>query len=139
MSIWKLRTNPDKEKDGVWFDLATPDGGLARFKVARHGGSNAEFTKMFEKESRPYRRLLKDGQDVDSETMYEIMLRVYASTVVRAWENVTNEDGTELECTPDNVYLVLSQIDYVFDRVREEAQKNANYQAEDIRDDAKNS
>jgi len=126
-------TNKDVEQDGV---IVKYGDGIS-FRIARAGGSNSAFSKRYEVLMRPYRRLVQAGQ-MDTEVQADIMRQLYAETVVRSWEGVTDRDGNALQFSVDNCKKVFADLPDLFDDIVSHSM-NASLYREELREaDAKN-
>ena len=59
-------------------------------------------------------------------------------TVIRDWKNVLDEDGHPIECTPDNVDLVVDLNSEFASEVLEKAQNLAEYRKENTQKNSGN-
>lgn len=98
--INSLRTNEDKENQGVWRDL----GNGAKLLLARLG--NAEFSKMFAELTQPY---AETGTKVPVEVQKDISVKCLARTVLLGWEGIYDGED-ELEYSYDNAVRVLTEV-----------------------------
>ena len=87
MSYDAFRTDPKLETKGVWVDY----GQGFRLLLARAGGANARYTKLFEKKAKPIRRALVNGQ-VSKEQGDDLLREIFSETVILSWE-VKTADG----------------------------------------------
>ena len=72
-----------------------PLSGDISFKIRRAGGANKAFSKVFQRETKPYRRKLKNGT-LDDATNDKIMHRVYAEAVVVGWSGVQDDKDKDI-------------------------------------------
>ncbi len=130
MSLYKIfRTDEAAEREGVWLEYATADGKPpARIKIARAGGSNARYGRVFEAKTKPYRRQMQLGT-LDDKTSERLYAELYAETVVLAWENVEDEQGAKLPFTRENVVKILTDLPELFADVRLQANRLAPFRA----------
>lgn len=80
-------TDKQAEVAGRWFDLR----GGARMLLARAGGANKNFTKVYEAVFRPHRRRM-DAKAMPPDETNELLMQVYAKSVVLDWQGVTDRD-----------------------------------------------
>lgn len=126
-------TNKSIETDGV----VVKYGPKTSVRIARAGGSNTAFSKRYEALMRPYKRLAQTGQ-MDAEVSADIMRRLYAETVVKDWEGVTNREGVELDFTVDNAMALFKDLPDLFDDLVSHSM-NATLYREEVREaDSKN-
>lgn len=53
--------------------------------------------------------------------------RLFATAVVVDWKGVTDKDGNDLDCTPENIEAVFTDLPLLAQRVKNEAYKWVNY------------
>lgn len=126
-------TSTDVEKEGVVIKY----GENTSIRIARAGGSNSAFSLRYEVLMRPYRRLAQTGQ-MDKEVQAEIMRRLYAETVVRNWEGVTDREGNVLIFSVDNCIQLFKDLPDLFDDVVNHSLNAALYREEIREEDSKN-
>lgn len=126
----QFKTDEKVEKDGVWIEYALgTDAPPARIKVARAGGSNSKYNRIFEAKAKPYRRQLAAGT-LDEKTSTRIYAEVYADSVVLAWENINGPDGKPMEFTRDNIIKLFTDLPELFDDVRAQASRIAAFRSQ---------
>lgn len=94
----KFETNKDRELKGItveYHDDDKPEEPPAKFMIARAGGSNIEYAKMLDRETKPYRRSLAAGT-VAVSTMQKISRKCFIHTCLIGWENVFGKDGAPI-------------------------------------------
>lgn len=134
MSLYDLyATDPDMEKGGIILNY----GEGVRVKIARAGGANANFAKVLERLSRPYRKRLDTGT-LDDDTANDLFTRVFAEAVVLDWEGVTDREGKPVKFNADNCAALFKDLPDFFADVRDAATTVSNYRAEEIEEDVKN-
>lgn len=133
MSIYKrFKADTQSEKEGIELDY-----GEFSIRIRRAGGSNKAFVARQEKLHRKHRRAIHAGT-LTEEMAMAIYTEVYADTIVISWKGITSEDGTELECTRDNIVKVFRDLPDFFADVREAASDAALFRAAIDELDAKN-
>jgi hypothetical protein len=139
MSLYKqFATSENQEKDGIFLEYGKNSKGLPiRIKIARAGGSNARFSKVLEKETKAFRRQIQT-ETLDEETGQAIQRRVYAKSIILAWENVEDSKNVALPFTEENIIKVLTDLPDLFTDIRECAAKVALFRADALEADAKN-
>lgn len=130
-------TDTQVEKEGVWVPVGKDGDKVIRFRLARAGGGNTKYLKLLELKTKPYRRQLQHDL-VDIKTSDEIMMEVFAETVVVDWENVL-EDGIQVPYSKEKCLAYFKELPDLFNDVREQASKAAYYRAEVMEAEAKNS
>jgi len=102
MNINKLKTNQQKEVDGVWVD--GPEG--LRLKVARN--TNPYIRKFLVKHNR---------HRLDTDASSEIMKKGFAKHVLLGWQNLQGEDGKDIEYSSDKAEELFKDVPDFFDMV----------------------
>lgn len=118
--INQFRTDPDKKSQGVWIDF----GGGARFKIASF--DNQDFANEFRQMLQPYQKL---GQEIPRGEQTRILVHCMARHIVLDWEGVFDGDE-ELPYSEENAKRLLSEIEFVLDRIIEEAKRLENFRKE---------
>lgn len=114
----RFKTDTSLEQTGV-----TVDYGTFRVKVARAGGKNTEYSKVYEELTRDIRQELDSGV-LPEETSIAINHELYARTVVKGWEvksesgkwveGIEAEDGSIVVVTVDNLVKVFNDLPDLF-------------------------
>lgn len=126
--INNYRTDPALKKEGVWIDL----GGGARIKVASF--DNEDFSAQFRKMVEPYSKM---GQEVPDEEQERIMTFCVARHIMLDWEGIFDGED-ELPYTVENAERLISEIEFVRERVIGEARKFQNFRQQNVETVAKN-
>lgn len=133
MNIYDMfRTDAGLEKSGVWLDY-----GPFRILVARAGGSNIAFQRILAAKLKPYRRQIEMGT-MDEGQAKRLLAETYAESVVLDWEGVTDETGTPLEFSKDNVVKILIDLPDLFRDIQDQAGSLAVFRAQGVQEVAKN-
>lgn len=106
-------------------------------RIARAGGSNKAFDKVFARLTKPYKRLIQADM-LDPKVGQRLMREAYAETVILGWENVQNSEDAFLEFTKENVIELFEELPDLFTDVVTQANTAALFRAELIEADAKN-
>lgn len=143
MSMYEqFKTNETLETQGVVIDY-----GDFRVTLARAGGANRRFARVFEAKTKPYRRAIQT-ETMDEGVAMRILRETYAEAAIKNWE-VKNEkeewsvgieapDGSIL---PFDIRSILSTFDNIpdlFEDLREQAGKASLYREMVLEEDAKN-
>jgi len=137
------QTSVELETQGQIFEY--PDIGV-RVACKRAGGHNKGYNKALARRSKDVQRAIDIGA-VDLETMDAILLEVFVDEVIIAWatmrdgewvNGIESRDGTILPFNRDNVIATLKALPVVFERIKEDAQRHANYLASLRQEQAKN-
>lgn len=138
-----FRTDKAVESEGILVNY-----GDVRFRIARAGGGNQKFKKVFQQKAKPFRRQI-DNELMSEEASDRLMAEVYAETVVLKWESLkkdehdeavrdehgnevwepvfVTEDGTRLDFNEKNVVKVLLDLPELFADIKDMAAKASNY------------
>lgn len=135
MSLYKkFKTDSRVENEGIWIDF----GESGRIRIARAGGSNGPFVRAMERVHREYRKQIQ--LDVlDAKKSVDLLVQVYADTVVLGWEGVTGEDGKPLPFNRENCAKLLRDLPDLFRELQEHAGSMALFRESILEQDAKNS
>jgi len=124
MSVYKtFGTDRNIEKTGVWLEYGknSKDQPI-RIRIARAGGANDAYNKRIEAKTRPVRRQIQT-ETLPPDQLKEIVMQVFAETVVLSWENMEDADGNDLAFTRENVIKVFTDLPDLFLDVQEQANR----------------
>jgi len=138
-------TDPELEKNGIDLQYGVVqreiDGKMETVPViitiARAGGANQRFDKVFEHKTKPYKRMIQTDS-LDPEIGKQIMRETFAETVILGWQNVQNQAGEFLEFNRANVLAVLKDLPDLFVDIQQQANKAALFRAVVVEEDVKN-
>ena len=132
MELNKLKTDSQKEVEGVWHDL----GEGARIKIARAG--NKAYAEYIQKAMKPHRKAIKAGT-LSDKVAEKIVVGALAETVLLDWEGFT-EGGKAVKYSIDKAKEILSNPDFhdFKEMVAELADDAEAYRTEVLEDDLKN-
>lgn len=129
-NIWDMfATDQKAEAEGIVYNI-TPE---ISFTLARAGGANARYSKVLAAKMRPYTRQIKD-EDIDIDLANDLLIEVFAETVVLGWKGITNAEGEEIPFTVASAVALFKQLPDLFFDVRDYAGKMANFRAQEITD-----
>lgn len=100
-----------------------------RIRVARAGGSNTRFDKLLEQRLKPYRRQIQTDT-MDRALLEDIMMNVFAETVILGWENVDDKDGNVIPFSKENCIKLFKDLPDLYRDIQEQSTKVALYRAE---------
>lgn len=135
----QFATDKSLEQKGLVVDY-----GDTRVRVARAGGANQRFARVLDAKTRPLRRAIAAGS-LDEERGSQILMEVFAETVVLGWETrgedgewrpgIASEDAGEepgelLPVTAENMVRVFRHLPDFFEDLRQQAQSSALFRAE---------
>jgi len=134
MSIYStFSTDKAKEEEGIWLDYGE-DGSI---HVSRAGGSNKKFAKMLELRARPYKRRIDKGT-FEEDVANQLMIEVFADTIILGWKDIKDKDGNEMEYTRDNVIKLFLDLPELFADVSEQATAMGNFRFDEVEEASKN-
>ena len=132
----KFGTVKNAETEGAWVDvMQNEDGSMCRVKLRRSGRRNKDYTKAFDKHTKPYRRIL---DNLDPEIDAKVMRAVIVDSIVTEWENVQLEEGVNLPFNTANVENVLSELPDLQDFILRKAGEIETFQDQALEAEAKN-
>lgn len=131
MSLYKQFTTDNKlEREGILLEYGNASNGQPiTIRVARAGGSNAQYQKRMEALVKPYRRQIQT-ETIDPKQVEKLIRQVYAETVVLGWENVEDADGKPMPFTRENCLKLFEDLPDLFADIQEQAQRAALYRTE---------
>ncbi len=136
-----FKSDGDLEKAGIilQYGTVTRDGKEVpvNIRIARAGGSNTKFDKVFENKTKPYKRLIQTDA-LDKKVSEKIMREVYAETVILGWDNVQDKNDKFLDFTLENVLTLITDLPDLFLDIVTQAQKQSLFREEIIEADSKN-
>lgn len=121
------------ETKGIWQNF----GIYGKFLIARAGGSNSRFSSTLSKVMEPYQRQIQKNM-LEESIANELLVKVFAKTVILGWEGVTGKDGNEIKYSYDACVKLLTDLPDFFLDMREEAMRISNFRKVDLEDDGKN-
>lgn len=130
----KFKTNISAETEGAWFDL----GEAGRFKIARSGGNNREYLKIFNRRAKPHKQLIDAGKLGEDENT-KFMTEVFAEANLKGWDGVTDENGEVLAYSFENAVKLLTDLPDLFLQLLTKSQDMNNYREEVLAESLKNS
>lgn len=126
-------TDKNLETNGVVLDY-----GDFKITVARAGGSNKEYLKSLERKSKALRRKIQTG-NLSNEQANEVLLEVFADTVVKGWEGVCDKDGNPLQFNRENVLKLLTDLPELFRDIQNQASEVELFREAQLKEEAGNS
>lgn len=144
-SIYKtFGTDKKLESDGI-----TVEYDDLRFVVARAGGGNARFRKVFQKKAKPYRYKI-DNDLLSEDIAQKLLAEAYAETIILRcdtkgpdgkWQEgkLPLKDGTIAEATPERLTQLFLDLPVLFSDVQSMANNVSNFRKVEEEEDEKNS
>lgn len=134
-------TDKDLEKTGIiiQYGVTVRDGKQVpvEFIVARAGGNNTYFDKVFENLTKPYKRMIQTDS-LDPEVGKSIMREAFATAVIKDWNNVQDETGEFIEFNKKNCIALFEALPDLFGDIQVQANKQALFRNIIVEEDAKN-
>ncbi len=131
------RTDEELEKQGVVLDF-----GEYRIRIARAGGANLKFARVFEALTKPVRRAIQN-ESLSEEKAKEIAHKSYAEAVVLGWDTPVEEngqivykpfiygpDGEEIPFSKENLLKVFNDLPDFYATIKSEAERVSNFRRE---------
>ena len=108
-----------------------------KFKIARAGGSNTAYTQATKKYGKPFEK--RSAKNLSEDVATDMLLNIYADSIILGWEGVVWRDGKELPYTRDNVFKLMKALPELFRAIINESQKVELFRKEWVEEAAKNS
>lgn len=149
MSLYKqFKTDSELEAKGVVLEYGhTEDGKPITIRIARSGGNNKKFAKVFEMKTRPYRQQIRAGT-LSTEIDDKLSKETLAESVVIGWENVAfpvlDENGNQtdqveyLPFSVKNCIRLFNDLPDLYRDIQEQSQRSVLFRENILEDDAKN-
>ncbi len=118
-------TSSDLEAGGIKLDY-----GEFQITVARAGGGNRAFQKALRERTSPHRRLI-DTESLPEDISRDLLVGVYADTIILGWKGVKGRDGKSMAFNRDNIVKLLKDLPDLFQDIQREASKFTNFKEED--------
>lgn len=128
-----FKTDNQMETEGIWLDY-----GDFKIRIARAGGSNVRYAKAVERHATQHKTALRNDI-LSAEQQKEIMIQVYADSIILEWESMEDEDGNALPFSRENVVKVLTDLPDLFADIRQQATTMGLFRKELLEKAAKNS
>lgn len=142
------------EREGI-----TVNYGSVKFLLARAGGRNTAFKKLFQAKAKKYRHQI-DNETLSDAIADQLMVESYAEGVVLGWwsrkedehgepilnakgeekwvDTIENEDGKHVKFSVDECVKLFTALPDLFQDVQRMASKAANYRREEDEEDLGN-
>lgn len=126
-------TDKTLENEGTWCDLVRGGG---KVKVARL--NNPEYKKLNKKLIKPYIKIIRAGGEIPEEKNEEILIELFAHTIIRDWQITDPATGEALPYSYENVKALLQDSADFRDEVASHADNFDNFHKEALKEAAKN-
>jgi hypothetical protein len=129
-SLDKIYQNdPEKSSEGIPIDVGMNDDGTSITMYVAE--TNANTNKKFAKVTRKYERALQAARK-NTERRKQLWAKIVAESVLVRWENVMQDDGTQLQPTVENKITVLLEYEDLMTEILAVANDKANYMPEEV-------
>lgn len=139
----QFKTDDSLETKGVEIDYGT-----FRVTIARAGGANKKYAKLFTSKTQPYRRAMQT-ETMDDTRAEDLMYELYAEAIVLRWEVKVGDEwviGIEspepgakpMAFTRDNIIKTFQALPDLFTDIRQQSEKVALFRMEELETDAGN-
>ena len=115
-------TDSSMEQEGIWIDY----GDAGSFRVARAGGSNKNFTRSFQRLTKPHRKAIQ-ADAMNDDTPRAIMMEVFIESAPLGWKNVTGKDGQALTFSKKNAKALFEDLPDLFGDLLNSSQNYSLY------------
>lgn len=154
--VYKMfETDEQVEQEGVLLNY-----GKFRILIARAGGANRKFAKVFREKAKPFKYAL-DHNKMSEDDSNRVMAEVYAETVILGWESIVknketgepelkangepklqkkieDKDGKLMEFSVENCVQLLMDLPELFRDIQQQASTMDAFQKEEEEEDSKN-
>lgn len=151
MPLFKAyQTDKDLEREGAWVHfILTPGKDEFKVKVARIGGGNTNFQKIFERVRKPHKRALQ-LETASAELEDQLMREAIAEGIVKGWQTMNEatsfkwvdgvqlEDGKIVPLSKATLLEIFTALPDVFQDIVDRAMKFGLFRAQELEDDSKN-
>lgn len=131
------------ENEGIWLDY-----GEFRIRASYAGGANKAYNKCLDAKTKHIRRAISTGS-IQDHILNNILINVYAETVIKDWQVISEENGEWKVGIPDkegnlmpfnsqNVIKTFKALPHLFENVRDAVSNATLYRKEVLEDESKN-
>ncbi|MES2180722.1 MAG: hypothetical protein V4493_01310 [Pseudomonadota bacterium] len=127
-----------KELNGVPIQFeANDDGTVPTFIIARMGETNKPYMKAIELAQKPYMRQIQ-LKTMNKELHEKIIREVFATTIIKDWSNIQDENGNGLVYSKDNAVKILTDLPELYTQLFNFAMSADAFKKEELEESAKN-
>lgn len=139
MSIYKqFKLDDKKQHEGIEIQYGPNDNGsVPTFRLAHLSLNNQRYTKMLERESAPFKRLLALGV-LDAETDNKIMVRAFCQCILLGWENVYDINNQAFPFSTENAIKLMIDLPELFLDLKHQAVDISKFRQAEVEQEAKN-
>lgn len=119
-----LKTNDDKENNGVWVDYASG----FKIKIARMG--SRRFKEFMAKAGKPHLRKIQRG-NLDNDVADTMMKKAIARTILLDWEGLLDDDNQPIPFSEENALKCLEESYDFYSEVLQLCQERELFQDEE--------
>jgi hypothetical protein len=135
-----FETDAQLEKDGVTLEYGLNSQGQPMWiRVARAGGANIQFLKVYDHITKPYRRQIDSGLKLPKELNDRLNRELYARAVVKGCAGFEERDGTPVPTsTPEEIVKFFERLPNLLADVMVQANNMTLYRNETREEASKN-
>lgn len=138
----QFNTDKELERNGVRVEYLSGDEEADKkpptFIVARAGGANIAYDNMMDQRLKPLRRRIQ-ADNVANKELENITREVFIATVLKGWENVTDEAGVVIPYSNNAAEALFKRLPDLYEDLRAQANKISLFRADALQAAAKNS
>jgi hypothetical protein len=133
-----FKTSEQAENEGQWFNYGPgPLGSDQRFLLARTSRANKRYTEAIRRMSEKY------GQQIEAKTLsddvaFEMMLKIFCTTVLIDWDGIAGPDGNELPYSVDAAVMLMRDLPDLYADLQANAGSREHYLQKQLEADAGN-
>lgn len=139
MSLYAAyKTDAARENLGARIEKGSnDDGSKIVFIVARTGKGNTTYKLASERAFKPHRAAIKGG-NLSEETAESILLDLFCGHLLKGWENVRDESGSELPFSVENAKKLMTDLPDLYRELSEASSDVSLFLDSNRETDAKN-
>lgn len=133
VKLKQIALDSEKQVNGTWVSYL----GDAELLIA--SSASPEFRAFVRETIRPHRKEFKANR-IKEDRMRELMAPGFGRFLLRGWRNITEDDGTAIQYTPEKATELLMREDlrHLYDFVVVKSREYGNYVQETLEDDLGN-
>lgn len=131
----KYEMDKTMEQQGIIVDL----GAAGRFKVARAGSSNVEYTRCVAAQGKKAGVKRIKNNKLSDEEAHRRMAFIYGSTIIKGWEGVYGRDMKPIPYSKEAAVKLLTDLPELMNVIVTESHRADNYRKEYVEEASGNS
>lgn len=139
MSLYaQYSTDKALEKEGIIWSLGpNSKGDPMGIRLARAGGGNSAYQRVWDAVTKPYRRQLQLGT-LDKALERQLQIEIYVKSVIKDFENLEDAEGNPLEFNEENATQLFLDLPELFEELVVQANNFSLFRQEILEEDTKN-